>query len=63
MTRRDYILLASALSSVKPMPNYDTPQLDQWENDCRAIASALGRENGRFDQQRFLRACGIDSVN
>jgi hypothetical protein len=59
MTRKDYVLLAEALASVRPSV-HDTRQSDVHMRDCRAVAEALARENERFDRARFLKACGIE---
>jgi hypothetical protein len=64
MTRKDYILLADALASAKPIPHDDfqlaADRYDQFAIDCTAIADALA-ENPRFDRARFLKACGVQS--
>ena len=68
MTRKDYVLLAAALASVRPQaserPQSFTVALDkalavQHARGCEAIADALAAENARFDRARFLKACGI----
>ncbi len=57
MTRKDYILIASAIKDVA----------EQWKAESRYaivadnLASTIGRrlesENDRFDYQRFIKAC------
>lgn len=58
MSCKDYILIANALAHA--MPETSPVQYKQWENDCRAVANALRMDNGRFDEGRFLTACGIE---
>lgn len=60
MTRKDYVLLATALASVKPGPEPLMRSIEraQHAKDCEAIADALA-ENPRFDRERFLKACGV----
>lgn len=62
MTRCDYGLLAQDhLASVRPASgrilNHDLAALEQWDDDCRAVAEALARDSGRFDQTHFLSVC------
>jgi hypothetical protein len=63
MTRKDYALLAEALHHSKPIRMADSlsTNIFQWEQDVRAIATALRTANIRFDRDKFLRACGIDN--
>lgn len=62
MTRKDYVLLAAALASVRPTSKaaqHEPILAAQHKVDCAAIADALGRDNPRFDTLRFLKACGL----
>ena len=56
MTRRDYQLIARALSSVRPDPE-SVLFFHQWKSDCAAIANALALDNPKFNHSRFLSAC------
>jgi len=62
MTRKDYVLLASAFFSCRPgFDSYSAERSEQWEADVRRIAQALASDNPRFDREKFLLACGYDS--
>lgn len=61
MTRKDYVLLAEALASVLPDNVGNGYESEQHARDCAAVADALARENARFDRERFLKACGVQS--
>ena len=61
MLKKDYILIANALASVKPSDPTDYHRNTQWENDVTVITKALERDNGRFDRARFMTACGLDN--
>jgi hypothetical protein len=67
MSRKDYRALAAALKWVKPSNPLSTPQQHQivlesmskqWLWTVDSIADALTSDNGRFDRERFNRACG-----
>jgi hypothetical protein len=61
MSKKHFIRLASCLSDNQPVSSthhFDIA-LEQWQTDCRAIASACLTVNPRFDRQRFLTACGM----
>ena len=61
MTRKDYIRLADAFA--RSRPDEDIPPASpvwlQWRADVHRVADALAGDNGRFDRDRFARACGI----
>lgn len=61
MTRKDYILIAAALKAAK-IPTLGTIRYRE-QHDAIAIelANVLGGDNPRFDRQRFLVACGVQS--
>ena len=63
MTRKDYIVIAAALKFTKPEPLAGLPVeaaiTNTWENTVSCVASALARDNVRFDPKRFLVACGL----
>lgn len=60
MTRKDYTLIATAISKAFA---YDAPHPES-EDAVRAtanrIADALQWDNPNFDEDRFLDACGVD---
>lgn len=56
MTKKDYELIAAALRGARNgyADNWD-PNLFRACDDCaRSVASALARDNPRFDRTRFL---------
>lgn len=59
MTKKDYVRLAEAMRFAKPSDLVDWPnaRMTQWTDDLEAIADALAADNGRFDRERFERAC------
>ena len=57
MTRKHFKALAEALKNVQPA-EINSPIGRQWERDTNVIAEVLARFNSRFDQQRFVKACG-----
>jgi len=59
MTRKDYILIAAAIQSAM-IQGYSGAE---WARQCVAhnIALALANDNPRFDRERFLKACGVQS--
>lgn len=63
MTRKDYVDLAAALKSAKPIATpigVDNPKQGQWIKDVCAIANVLANDNPRFDRDRFEVACGFE---
>lgn len=58
MNRKDYVSIADALKSHKPIGNEDV--LEHWKSVVVAIAHVLGGDNDRFDYQGFYKACGKD---
>lgn len=49
---------AIALAMQAAHPFTGTPEVhDQWAECCLALADMLGRDNGSFKRERFLRAC------
>lgn len=65
MTRKDYILIAAALKDARDdIKDKEFPPRDLWDGldyGCEWLADALGRDNPRFDRERFLRAAGVQS--
>ena len=65
MTKKDYQSLAGALWRSKPegieQPD-DSIAAEQWRADRDAIATALERDNPRFDRDTFVAACEDGNV-
>ena len=61
MTRKDYILIAKALKQAEPTDdeNEQGTALSGWVKSVKYVAVTLGRENSRFNEDKFLEACGI----
>lgn len=64
MTKAHFKLIAQGLKDAKPRRE-DAPTkpkylvaLTTWEKTVSSVCSQLYYTNGRFDNQRFLRACG-----
>lgn len=58
MTRKDYILLAEAISDSGSNLGHDT--WDEARKEiARFIADALASDNPRFNRARFMAACGF----
>jgi hypothetical protein len=57
MTKKDYVLLASALADA----HYHATQFiggeSVWERCVDEIADSLSEDNPRFDRKRFVAAC------
>lgn len=54
MTRKDYELIAEVIRNADEVASFDSR-----EAIAENLASALQRENYRFDRARFLTACGV----
>jgi hypothetical protein len=59
MTRKDYVLIAAAVSAAA-IPSQPMAEFAR-EAVAVRLADALGRDNPRFDRERFLKACGVQS--
>jgi hypothetical protein len=59
MTRKDYVLLAIALSESRPAALTDPIAFTQWRTDVRVLGIMLKEENQRFDLKRFEAACNV----
>ena len=60
MTKRDYIIIAKALASARPILKMDPcayAALTAWEKACNSVKSALAQDNSTFDAERFMKAC------
>lgn len=55
MTRKDYLILATALQDSRP-PGYPTAQLvtHQWIETRRYIIEALAQDNPHFNEAHFI---------
>jgi len=62
MTKKDYELIAAA---IKDNREYDPMECyaEALDDVARSLATALQRDNPRFDRDRFLKACGVDAEN
>lgn len=60
MTRKDYELIALALRDAREGCVSDAQRIAN-SMAAQSIAQRLADENGRFDRERFLRACGVQS--
>ncbi len=62
MTRKDYILIAAAIKAAATEYPDERPDAKQQQEDVAfSIAEALASDNPRFDRERFLKACGVQS--
>lgn len=65
MTRKDYIVIAAALKETRSQICQKEPDTEELLDgvSCASeyIADALSRDNPRFDRERFLKACGVQS--
>lgn len=65
MTKKDYIRIAAAIHSGKPLPGGETVHpggrataYSVFYQIAEAMADSLAAENPRFNRARFLDACG-----
>lgn len=59
MTRKDYQVIANAISSQVFSEHATQYELDGVVKVARAIARSLERENTAFDFHKFEAACGV----
>lgn len=62
MTRKDYVLIAAAIKEARAVYKPGThAESIAIETVADHIAVELGRDNQRFDRERFLKAAGVQS--
>jgi hypothetical protein len=61
MTRKDYVLIAAALRESHIYDEHEATALNQHAFTARCLSAALAKDNPRFDRERFLTACGVQS--
>ena len=59
MTKKYFKALADALFHEMPKSSPESAEMQQWKDDCKAVASVCSDSNPRFDWNRFMEACGI----
>ena len=57
--RRHYEFIARTLAALEPVEGMPEGTRYQWEQSVENFATALSRDNGNFQRDRFLRACGL----
>jgi hypothetical protein len=57
MTRKDYILIADAIAG--SLSGRSGPAEEALKTFAEDLARDLARANSNFDDDRFLRACGV----
>jgi hypothetical protein len=64
MTKKDYVMIASALKCLSPIKYDDdlpgggySDAHRTWKDCVTGIADAMAADNGRFDRARFYDAC------
>ena len=59
MTRKDYRLIASSISSIQRCYDKGTPENKAIKELAEQLSYELGMDNPRFDSYYFLTACGV----
>ena len=64
MTRKHFEALAAALRSNAPNPSSNSceAERDLLESIVKAVAGACERANSRFNQEKFAKASGLDTI-
>ena len=57
MSKKDYIVIARALHSIKPPTKKVTTELVEWELCVNMIAGVLQHDNERFKFTKFQAVC------
>ncbi len=52
MSRKDYVAFAGRINKIE--------NAVERENTAKLAAEVFSADNGRFDYNRFLRACGVE---
>ncbi len=64
MTRKDFVLIAEAIKATADANTANETAQWVWRRDMAvAFATRLAGTNARFDRDKFLRACGLTSLN
>ena len=63
MTRKDYVAIAKAFDYLRQVAGCGRDAIaTQTVTDCAvAVANVMAADNPRFDRERFLKACGVQS--
>jgi len=64
MTRKDYVLIAAAIKARRDLASAarrSSEFLGGIDAAAETIAAALALDNQRFDLERFIKACGVQS--
>lgn len=60
MTRKDYVLIAEALSVTFPdAGRWDETTAEAFKDLTDRLATIFKMDNANFDRARFLEACGV----
>ncbi len=67
MTKKDYELIARELKSQHELLDYNSGKItgsdiSVYEMSCKLWAQTLSTENPRFNEAKFLEACGVKAV-
>ncbi len=65
MTRKDFQAIADVLKDLKPAKTEDigtgyTAEFRMWQNTVKEFTNMCAGQNGRFDRDRFQRACDFE---
>jgi len=61
MTKKHFIMLAGAIKETRDTISPENTGAAALEMLTRRLCAKLRRENPYFDEQRFLKACGIEN--
>lgn len=60
MTRKDYVKIAEVLKNSKPSGEESPQAHTRWGGLVYRMATMLAEDNKRFDEDKFIQACGMD---
>lgn len=63
MTRKDYVSIAAVLRQARPQSGCfadDCHCVSQWRDTVDVFVGILFADNPRFDEEKFLIACGVE---